>query len=93
MLADVDPGSALIWAAYLTAGPAALAAFAAWRSSLQSKRATEAMKEQLVPSNGKRLAEIIEKTERDVREVKDDLAYHISVQHGRGPIPQEVEER
>jgi hypothetical protein len=85
LIADIDSGSALIWAAYLAAGPAALAAFAAWRNSVVMKR-------QLKPSNGKTLAQTIERTQRDVQQVKTDLAYHISVQHGRGPIPEPLEE-
>lgn len=81
MLAAVDSGEALIWAAYLAAGPAALAAFASWRNSVLVKK-------QLRPSNGHKLSEIIEKTQSDVETLKTDLAYHVSVQHGRGPIPQ-----
>lgn len=84
MLGAIDAGSALIWSAYLAAGPAALAAFATWRNSV-------AVRKQLKPSNGASIAETIERTQRDVQQVKVDLAYHVGVQHARGPIPQENE--
>lgn len=82
MLGAIDAGSALIWSAYLAAGPAALAAFATWRNSV-------AVRKQLRPTNGARIAETIEKTQQDVQQVKADLAYHVGVQHARGPIPRE----
>ena len=65
----------------LVAVPATIAALAAWRAARGTKKQT-------TPSNGMLLSKMIEETRGDVLQVKEDLSYHVTVQHGRGPIPQ-----
>ncbi len=77
-----ESADALIWAAYLAAFPATIGALAAWRAAAAARRQTR-------PFNGATLTETVEKTQRDVAQLKQDLQYHIVVQHGRGPVPAE----
>lgn len=50
-------------------------------------------RKQVTPSNGTRTAEMVEQLAAnfdglttDFRDLKDDFRYHVTVQHGRGPI-------
>ena len=66
--------------AVLAAIPATILALAAWR-------AARATKKQTTPTNGMVLSRMIEETREDVHQLKNDLSYHITVQHGRGVKP------
>lgn len=46
---------------------------------------TRAIRKQVTPSNGVPSAEILEQVQREVRSLRDDMQYHVTVQHGRGP--------
>lgn len=69
-------------------GGAALV-FANTTTSLLSYLAAREARRQLTPSNGTRTAQMVEETHKKIDEVKQDLSYHVTVQHGRGPIPKE----
>lgn len=47
------------------------------------------VKKQVTPSNGVPTAEMVEGLKKDVRQIKQDLSYHVTVQHGRGPVSDE----
>ena len=67
--------------------PATIAAVAGCIAGLAAWRAARATKEQTTPGNGMLLSKMVEETRGDVRQVKNDLSYHVTVQHGRGPVP------
>jgi hypothetical protein len=66
--------------------PATIAALAALVQARSLNRKADQIKEQVTPSNGTPTAKIIEELQADLRAVKDDVAYHVTVQHGRGPL-------
>lgn len=58
-------------------------------TSLLSFLAAREARRQVTPSNGTRVAQMVEETHEQIKEVKTDLQYHVTVQHGRGPIQDE----
>ena len=71
--------------------PTTIAAVAACIAGVAARRAARATNQQTTPGNGMLLSKMIEETREDVHQLKNDLSYHITVQHGRGPIPTEVD--
>lgn len=74
--------SDVVVVALIGAVPATLAAGASAINILKSRR----IEHQVTPSNGTPTAAMIEALQKDLRGVKDDLQYHVTVQHGRGPV-------
>lgn len=72
--------------AVVTAVPATIAAVGTIMSVRRSKR----IEHQVTPSNGTPTAAMVEQLQADLQSVKQDLQYHVTVQHGRGPIPKET---
>jgi hypothetical protein len=85
-----DAGPIVI--ALVSSVPATIAALAAWRGVSNTNKKADEIKRQVTPSNGEATAAIVEAIRTDVRSVKDDLAYHVTVQHGRGPLRDHEEE-
>lgn len=72
----MDTGVAIT--AVATSVPATIAAIAALRSA----KNVRFVKDQTTPSNGVTVAAMVEELSGDIRAVKQDLHYHVAVQHG-----------
>jgi hypothetical protein len=60
-------------------------------TSLLSYLAAREARRQVTPSNGVPTAHMIEELKSDMKGIKTDLQYHVTVQHGRGPIEDQKE--
>lgn len=73
--------------ALIATGPPTIAALAAWRDTRKTKN-------QVTPSNGKRLAQIVESNALQIRLVNDkvDMHIHDDAKHGVCPSCLSIEE-